>query len=183
MIKEYPQVINYLIIYLICSITFGIYKAETLIQYFPKKYISTIRVSSYVSVIIGNAISMIVLFFLLILIYYLTQYLKLGITNLSFVDASTTLISLLILTEMIKLVLVYLFLKEEATGFKILNLDFQEQLNNTNFYKLAKWANTISIPIRVLLFFATLHKHNVKFSSNLVCSIFLLVLLSFIMIS
>ena len=183
MMKEYTQVIHYLIVYLLCSIVFGIYKAETVIQYFPKEYTSTIRVSSYASILISNSIAMIVLFFLLSLVFYLCQYFKLEITSLSFIDASTSLISLFILTELVKLILVFLFLKEEAVRFNLEDLDFQSQLNHTQFYKLANWVNIAAIPIAITTFYTTLYRHRVGIRSNMICSTFLLILLGLNMLS
>lgn len=183
MTKAYTQVIPYLMMYLICSIVFGMYKAETVIQYFPKDYTSTIRVSSYASIFISNSIAMILLFFLLALAYYLCQYFKLEISSLSFIDASNSLISLLIFTELVKLVLVFIFLKEEAAQFNLEGLAFQEQLSQTSFFRLANWANIAAIPIAIILFFTTLYRHKVAFKSNLICSIFLLLLLSINMFS
>lgn len=183
MTRTYEQVIKYLMVYLLCSFVFGICKAEVVIQYFPKDYAATIRISSYASIFIGNAISIVVLFFLLSLVYYLSQYLKLSIPDASFADASTSLISLLIFTEMVKLILVFLFLREEAIRFNFDNLDFQSQLANTSFYRLAHWANTASIPMATVLFFASLYKQKVGLRSNIICSVCLLVLLTINMLS
>ena len=181
MTKDFSPLIKQLCVFFLISLFVSICKNEVILNAFSTEYIYIVRISSITSTIIGNSVSILLLFFIFLTTFYIAILFKWILSVESFVESSENSVIVLFFGEAFKFSLIWLFLKEETNGFYFENekLEIESQLTKTIFYKFSTYSNIVSAIISIFIFqyFLAQQKIDLKtaIQTTLILSILLLV--------
>jgi len=179
MTENFSPLIKMLLIFFIISLFVSICKNEVILYVFPSEYVQIARISSITSTVIGNSVSILLLFFIFLATFFLATLLNLVLPVESFVESSKNAIIVLLFGEGFKFFLIWLFLKEEVNNFYFESekLEIESQLTQTIFYKFSNYSNIVSAMISILIFGYSLIEQKVLLKTTVQITLILSILL------
>ncbi|MBL0742641.1 hypothetical protein [Chryseolinea lacunae] len=129
----------------------GVVKVEILLSVVDETLLYSARVSSYMTLLITVSLTFITIMFLLGLPWFVLQYIKSSLPLKTFLHASHYFIYALVANEILKIGLLFIFLKNEAKSITM-DFDFQQQLTSTVWYQLNRTLDIAAIFISSFAF-------------------------------
>lgn len=136
------SILKALTAFIICSIVANAIKIQAIISNLPVELHEIIQITSYTSVIVQIFISSFIILLIAYVAYFFIDILDVEICHSEYWSSYRNMIYAFTLAEVIKIALVYVFLKREILSFSIDS--FSEQMIQSQWYR---YNNTLEISI------------------------------------
>ncbi len=181
MTQNFSSLIKQCCLFFAISVFVSICKNEIILENFPKEYVKIARISSITSTIVGNFTSIALLFVIILTTWYCSILFAINVSAFAFSESCKNLVVALIFGEIFKFLMIWIFLKDEASRFDFENfekLDIVSQLKKTDFYVFCNYSNILSAIVSIFLFCYSLFQNQIDVKKIILLSIILSVLLS-----
>lgn len=169
------DLVVFFIFYLIILILTGIIKSKIIISFLPYEFISSARISSYVSIFTSSLISILVIGLLILIVFFSNIIFELKILENDLLNSFQKTILVMIVFELIKFLLAYFMLEDEMMKISIDN-NFISNIKKSKWYVYDNTIKNIMIIISSFIYVFDLYsKKNVKKTSSLMV-VFLILL-------
>ena len=172
---ELRSVVKLLLLFVLCATLVNGIKTEMLLQITPEEQRSIARITAYISLILSSCAAFIIVGAILSTPWFALKSVKSNISLFSYLSGAQAVIKILISAEIAKLVLLFLFLKNDVKNID-LTMDFESQVKALTWYRVNQISEITLLSSACLAMALVLKRNNVKLDEVAIATIILLIL-------